>query len=83
MTAAKDMEYKSSCCEVEVFDEFPFREINFVVRETPCIACEILLENPEKLGDFYWGVINWKFCSAWDVRELDIIKLHIVGDFME
>ena len=65
-------------------DELLFvREINSVVRETPCIACEILLGNPEKLGDFYRGVINWKFCSAGDVRELDIIKLHTVGDFME
>ena len=62
LTAAEDMECKSSCCEVE---EFPFREINSIVREMSCTACKILLGNLEKLNDFL-RIDNWKLCFAGD-----------------
>ena len=39
-------------------DEFPLRELNSVVREMPYTACKILLGNPEKFDDFYWGLIT-------------------------
>ena len=58
-------------------DELLFvREINYVVREMLCIACEILLGNPEKFGDLYQGVIIGSFIAL-------EIKLHTAGDFIE
>ena len=76
MTAAEDMGCKYSCCEVEVFMNFPLRETNSVVRETMCAACKILLGNPGNLDDFYWGLITGSLVPLG-------IKLHTVGDFME
>ena len=42
----------------------------------PCTACKILSGDPEKFGNFYWGVIIGSFIPLG-------IKLNIVGDFME
>ena len=74
LTVDEDMECKSSCLWNWSVDEFPLGEINYVVRETPCIACEILLGNPEKFGDFYRGVITGSFIPLG-------IKLRTMGDF--
>ena len=85
LTAVGNEECKSSYfVEVEVLiDGFPlFREMNSVeegkFHELSWGFCEILLGNPEKLGDFtgeLWSS-NWKFCSAGDMRVPDIIRLH-------
>ena len=55
-------------------DEFPFREINFVLREMPCTAWKICLGNLEKLDDFYRGLITGSFISPG-------IKLYTAGNF--
>ena len=44
MTAAEDMEGKSSCCEVEVLMTFLLEKINSVVKEMPCTACKSYCE---------------------------------------
>ena len=74
LTAAWNVECKSSCLWSWSVDEFPLREINVVVREISCIACEIMLGNPKRFGDFYRGVITGSFVPLG-------IKLHTVGGF--
>ena len=57
-------------------DELLLREVNSIVREMPCTACNICLGNLEKFDDFYWGLIIWSLVLLG-------IQMMYCGDFLD